>query len=76
MRFVWDDSKRQRDLEIHRMDFEDVYEFDWERAQVTPTYPSRTGRPRLIATGVAAWGSRHHRLFALGHRRLLGDQHA
>lgn len=51
MKFVWDEPKRRGNIELHQMDFEDVYEFDWDGAQITPTYPSQTGRQRLIATG-------------------------
>jgi uncharacterized DUF497 family protein len=51
MQFVWDEAKRQTNLDLHQVHFEEVYEFDWDTAQISPTYPSRTGRQRLIATG-------------------------
>lgn len=50
--FQWDDSKRQSNLELHGFDFADVYLFEWDEADISPTYPSRTGRSRLQATGL------------------------
>lgn len=51
MQFIWDETKRKTNLRIHQMDFEDVYDFEWETARIAPTYPSRTGRKRQLATG-------------------------
>lgn len=51
-RFVWDEPKRLRNIEIHRLDFEDVVAFEWETAAIAPSYSSRLGRQRFIATGL------------------------
>ena len=51
-RFVWDEPKRLRNIEIHGLDFEDAVAFEWEHAAITPSYSSRQGRQRFIATGL------------------------
>jgi uncharacterized DUF497 family protein len=51
MRLVWDESKRRRNLRIHRFDFEDATDFAWETADVSATYPSARGGARFLATG-------------------------
>ena len=50
--FVWDEPKRLRNIEIHRLDFEDAMAFEWEAAAITPSYSSRLGRRRFTATGI------------------------
>ena len=51
-RFVWNEPKRLRNVEIHGLDFEDAVAFEWETAVITPSYSSRLGRRRFTATGL------------------------
>ncbi len=58
MRIVWDEVKRQRNLQEHSLDFADVEtEFDFNTAIVSPTYPGRDGRARFKAIGGCGAGS-------------------
>jgi len=51
MKIVWDESKRQRNIESHGFDFADIVRFDWNDALVKPSYASAKGRARFAATG-------------------------
>jgi uncharacterized DUF497 family protein len=51
IRLIWDESKRDRNHQLHGYRFEDAYDFDWDDALIIAAYPSRTGRRRLRATG-------------------------
>jgi len=51
LKFIWDDTKRERNLKVHGYDFADAEHFDWDNADIGETYSSRTGRRRLAATG-------------------------
>jgi uncharacterized DUF497 family protein len=48
---IWDDRKRDRNLRVHGFDFEDAYDFEWTQADISQTYPSKTGTLRFLATG-------------------------
>ena len=45
----WDERKRRSNLTKHRVDFEDVQDFDWDRAVVEAG--KRGGEQRFRATG-------------------------
>jgi uncharacterized protein len=52
MKFVWDELKRQRNIETHGLDFIDVRErFEFSSALIEQTYPSADGRTRFKAIG-------------------------
>lgn len=56
MLIVWDEPKRQRNLQAppdgHGLDFADARDrFEWDTAMVWPTYPSRHGGGRFVAVG-------------------------
>ena len=53
MNYVWDEPKRLSNLRDHGLDFADAKErFDWERAQITPSYRGKRGEIRFVAVGV------------------------
>lgn len=52
IRLIWDESKWDRNRRVHGYDFEDAYDFAWDDALIVETYPSKTGRRRLRATGL------------------------
>jgi len=41
VRIVWDEPKRQTNLDKHKLDFADVYDFEWETAVIEPSYNNR-----------------------------------
>jgi uncharacterized protein (DUF4415 family) len=43
--FVSDETKRQRNLQLHDLDFDAAYRFEWESADIGPTYPSELDMP-------------------------------
>lgn len=51
MKIVWDEPKRQANLQKHRLDFTDIGEFDWANAVVEDARPDASGRRRLKALG-------------------------
>jgi hypothetical protein len=52
MRYVWDEPKRLSNLRTHRLDFADAEErFDWETAQIAPSYRGKRGEARFVAVG-------------------------
>ena len=51
MKIVWDEPKRQANLEKHGFDFADVSELDWDHAIVVDGRPDADGRRRLKAIG-------------------------
>jgi uncharacterized protein len=51
MRLVWDESKRQRNIETHGLDFRDLLAFEWTQAAYKSTYRGRFGNARHMATG-------------------------
>ena len=53
MEIVWDEPKRQRNLEKHHIDFVDVRDrFAFNEALVVPTYSGTDGRRRFKAIGL------------------------
>jgi uncharacterized protein len=60
MKIVWDEPKRQQNINDHGFDFEQTVDFDWVHAVVKPTYSSSTGRARFVAIGLM-----HGDLFAV-----------
>ena len=52
MKIVWDEPKRQRNIETHGFDFVDIARFDWNDSVVKPSYASARGRSRFAATGL------------------------
>lgn len=50
MKIVWDEPKRQANLQKHRLDFADIGEFDWANALVEDARPDASDR-RLKALG-------------------------
>jgi hypothetical protein len=52
MIIIWDEPKRLRNIEIHRLDFEDARDhFDFRSARIQETYPATDGRARFTAIG-------------------------
>lgn len=52
MLIVWDQPKREMNLQAHGLDFADARDrFILEDSLVLPTYPGRGGSPRFIAIG-------------------------
>ncbi len=47
--FEWDEAKRRRNLEKHGVDFEDVWELDWENALRFPDSRKEYGEERFLA---------------------------
>jgi uncharacterized protein len=52
MKIVWDEPKRQRNIENHGFDFADIVRFDWNNAVVKPSYASARGQARFAASGL------------------------
>jgi uncharacterized DUF497 family protein len=51
VKIVWDEPKRQINLEKHGLDFADLAGFDWQAALFQPARPSRSGRRRFKVLG-------------------------
>ncbi|HEV3248234.1 MAG TPA: BrnT family toxin [Beijerinckiaceae bacterium] len=51
MKIVWDETKRQRNLDVHGLDFADLADFDWERALIRDGHTSERGGRRFKALG-------------------------
>jgi uncharacterized protein len=51
MKIVWDEPKRQSNLDKHGFDFADVDELDWRRAVIEVTKPDAEGKQRMKAIG-------------------------
>jgi uncharacterized DUF497 family protein len=51
MKIVWDEVKRQANIDKHRLDFADVVLFDWRSAKIYQAKPDATGGLRLKAVG-------------------------
>lgn len=52
MLIVWDEPKREANLQVHGLDFADARDrFILEDSIVLATYPGRDGAPRFIAIG-------------------------
>jgi len=51
MEYVWDETKRQTNLRVHRLDFETIRRFEWRTAIFRPTYSSEYGNRRFMAIG-------------------------
>lgn len=51
MKIIWDEPKRQANIEKHGLDFADVVFFHWESAVIEPARPDSTGRRRMKAVG-------------------------
>mgnify|MGYP003383689137 CR=1 FL=1 len=49
--YEWDESKRLSNLDLHRLDFLDAGEFDWESSLVAPDLRREYGEDRYIALG-------------------------
>jgi uncharacterized protein len=51
--FVWDDRKRDANIDGHGFDFADAEKrFDWNAAVVSQSYPGKRGEPRYRAIGL------------------------
>jgi uncharacterized DUF497 family protein len=51
MKIVWDEPKRQANLDKHGFDFAEVGEFDWQNAAIEIARPDADGRQRMKAVG-------------------------
>jgi uncharacterized DUF497 family protein len=51
MEYLWDETKRQSNLQIHQVDFADIRRFDWTQAILRPTYSGEHGSRRFKAIG-------------------------
>jgi uncharacterized DUF497 family protein len=51
MKIVWDEPKRQSNIEAHGLDLADAEWFDWDAAIVLPGRPGQDGRQRFRAIG-------------------------
>jgi len=52
VRFVWDEIKRQRNIDLHGLDFAvAAAEFNFKDALIEPSYPGKDGRHRFLAIG-------------------------
>lgn len=49
--FEWDEAKRLVNLELHKLDFVNIVEFDWESAWVSADIRREYGEDRYIAFG-------------------------
>ena len=49
MIYEWDENKRQANIEKHGIDFERMYDFEWDSAVIDPS--PRDGEMRYIAIG-------------------------
>ncbi len=49
--FEWDEAKRLVNLELHKLDFVNIGEFDWESAWVMTDIRREYGEDRYIAFG-------------------------
>jgi uncharacterized DUF497 family protein len=55
--FVWDQRKREANLDGHGYDFADVEEhFDMDGAHVSSSHPGKRGEPRFRAIGMFGEG--------------------
>ncbi len=51
--FVWDERKREANIDGHGLDFAIAEErFDWNGAHVSPSHPGKRGEPRYRAIGL------------------------
>ncbi|MBV8448800.1 MAG: BrnT family toxin [Hyphomicrobiales bacterium] len=48
---VWDEAKRQANMDVHGYDFVDALRFPWDRAKVRETRPGLHGNKRFQAIG-------------------------
>lgn len=53
--YEWDESKRQRNLKDHGVDFMETYSFDWDTAMVWADNRYRYDEERFIALGIINW---------------------
>lgn len=51
MKIVWDEPKREANINTHGLDLADAESFDWETAIVAPGHAGKGGRPRFRAIG-------------------------
>lgn len=51
MKIIWDDLKRQANIDKHLLDFADVVRFDWRTAKISQARSDTDGRPGLKAVG-------------------------
>jgi uncharacterized DUF497 family protein len=51
MKVVWDEPKRQANIQTHGFDLADAELFDWETAVVVSGHAGKGGRPRFRAIG-------------------------
>ena len=51
MKIVWDEPKRQANLDKHGFDFADVGELDWRRSVIEMAKPDADGKQRMKAIG-------------------------
>jgi uncharacterized protein len=53
MKIVWDEPKRRSNLEKHKLDFEDVIDFEWETAHIQPAHSGRMKAVGHLRSGIA-----------------------
>jgi uncharacterized DUF497 family protein len=51
MKIVWDEPKREANIDTHGLDLADAESFDWETAIVVPGHRGKGTRPRFRAVG-------------------------
>ncbi|MBL0935611.1 MAG: BrnT family toxin [Rhizobiaceae bacterium] len=51
MKIVWDEPKRLTNIRIHRYDFDQLMDFDWDRAVVRAAKDGPHGEKRFMAVG-------------------------
>ena len=49
--YEWDEAKRLVNLELHKLDFMSISDFDWESAWITADTRREYGEDRYIAFG-------------------------
>lgn len=52
MEYSWDEEKRQSNLRLHELDFENIHRFEWATAIFRPTYSGEHGNRRFKAIGL------------------------
>lgn len=64
MDYEWDARKAAKNLDVHKVDFEAVYAFEWDSALIKEDTRHNYGEPRYIALGRIN-GRLHTMVFAL-----------
>ena len=50
MQYEWDEAKRLENLSKHRVDFHDIFAFEWDSASID--FDDRHDEPRWVARGL------------------------